>query len=236
MNRRVYERLLALIEEALSRGRCDCWSSVRGPFRAAVVKAEARSRGAQPRRVTEGYVAEGYVPHVERSLETECWGSPRPANAGAVPDRQMLGQYKLAAPASRSSRASVRLLVVCVRPAGARVERGSGARGATDRPREEEEEKPTTARERPCSTAAARTTRMNARRARRERVTRRSARAAPSLRTERRVKRRRETRTTKGDRTRRRGREEDHHSARRPRANCGGENHPLAFSPDKKRP
>ena len=105
-------------------------------------------------------------------------------------------------PGRRARRVRPRACSWCgVRPAGARVERGSGACGVTDRTRGEEE-KTTTARERPCSTAAARTTRMNARRARLARVNRRSARAAPSLRTERRVKRRRETRTTTGNRKR----------------------------------
>ena len=105
-------------------------------------------------------------------------------------------------PGRRARRVRPRACSWCgVRPAGARVERGSGACGVTDRTRGEEE-KTTTARERPCSTAAAKTTRMNARRARLARVTRRSARAAPSLRMERRVKRRRETRTTTGNRKR----------------------------------
>jgi len=91
------------------------------------------------------------------------------------------------------------------RSAGARVERGSGARGATDRTREE-------ARRRRRRARSARTPLFDcggeeppgthARRARRARVTSRSARAAPSLRTERRPKRRRETRTTSGDGTR----------------------------------
>ena len=81
------------------------------------------------------------------------------------------------------------------RRVGARVERGSGARGATDRTRED-------ARRRRRRARSARTSLIDcggeeppathARRARRARVTRRSARAAPSLRTERRPKRRRE--------------------------------------------
>ena len=138
-------------------------------------------------------------------------------------------------PGRRARRVRPRACSWCgVRPAGARVERGSGACGVTDRTRGEEE-KTTTARERPCSTAAAKTTRMNARRARLARVNRRSARAAPSLRTERRVKRRRETRTTTGDRKR------EKRKRRRPPQhatsvlNCGGENHPRRAAPSTDR-
>ena len=121
--------------------------------------------------------------------------SPRAAAARIVPRSACVRASARDAPAPPRAR----------RRAGARVERGSGALGATDGTREEPRRRRRRAR-------SARTPLLDcggeeppashARRARRARVTRRSARAAPSLRTQRRPKRRRETRTTSGDGTR----------------------------------
>lgn len=87
-------------------------------------------------------------------------------------------------------------------PAGAREERGSGARGARQTGREKHQGgEDHSARTPLLDRGGDEPPEMHVRRARGARVARYSARAAPSLSTERRPKRRRETRTTTGDRS-----------------------------------